>query len=195
MLEKCSRMLVSCKKCKEGVKGFQTHSLSWHLDKNSLTNANLKIHDFSSFFIIFYHLKFSIFAKMQKCLQSEFYIFQWIYVQNACKVVRWKALYIYFAFAHFASICEHPTSIYGHMYEIKENVIFHDIFAFIIQKCSCLLGECSEMLISCINAKYDAKAVQRTSLRINWTKSLWERRFRIQTNSNKIMFQNSIFGR
>ena len=147
---------------------------------------NVQIWKFMNFHVFSWILhvfvrKFSIFAKMQKCLQIEFYIFQWVFVENAWKIVRWKALDPYFAFLHIMSIYEHLASICEHICDTNKNAIFDDIFAFVIQKCSCLLGDCSGMLIKRKNAKYDARAIQRTSYRINWIKIRWERVFWIQT--------------
>ena len=120
MLADAREMLVDAnkmQKCKIWVKGFQTHNLSYILDANSLSYVNLKIHKISSLFHNFSR-KFAILQKCKKCSQIEFYIFQRIFIEIACKVVRLKALDPYFAFWHFVSIHEHLVSIYEHARKI-----------------------------------------------------------------------------
>ena len=104
-------------------------NLSCNLDKWILKYANLKIHDFSSFLHVFSKKMFN-FAKMQQMLAYWIVHIWMIFVQNACKVVRWIALDQYFAFLHFVSIYEHFTSIYEHMYDTNKSVIFLWHFRF-----------------------------------------------------------------
>ena len=76
MLTDAREVLVDAhkvQKCKIWVKGFQTHNLSYILDENSLSYANLKIHKISSFFIIFASFRQEIFDFLQKC-------------KNTCKI-------------------------------------------------------------------------------------------------------------
>ena len=179
MLARCSQMLTKCKNAKYGSRAFKRttyHTFWMRIRCHMQIWKFIKFHHFSSFLQVFVK-RFSILQKCKNCSRIELYIFRWVFVQNACKVVRWKALDPYFAFLHFVSIYEHLASIYEHMYDTKKNAFFHVIFASILQKCSCLLGECSGMLTKCKNAKYDARAIQRTSYRIDWTKTRWERVF------------------
>ena len=176
-------MLTKCKTAKYESRAFERtfyHEIWMRIRWRMQIWNFMNFHEFAWILHVFVW-KFSIFAKMQKFLHIELYISQWGFVQNTCKVVRWKALDPYFSLLHFVSIYEHLASIYGHMYDINKNAVFHDIFAFVVQKCSYLLGKCSGMLIKCKNAKSDARAIQRISYRINWTKTRWERMFRIQT--------------
>ena len=170
-------MLTKCRNAKCGSRAFKRtfcHEIWMKIRWRMKIWKFLNFHEFAWILHVFVR-KFSIFAKMQKCSHIDFYIFPWVLVQNACKVARWKSLDPDFTFLHFLSICEHPASIYGHIYDTKKNAIFHYIFALVIRKWSCLLGKCSWMLTRCKNAKYDARAIQRTSYQINWTKTRWER--------------------
>ena len=90
MLAEAREMLVDAhkvQKCKIWVKRFQTHNLSCKLHENSLRYANLKNHNFSWFLHVF-SKKIWILQKCKKCSQIEISIFQWIFVQIACKIVR-----------------------------------------------------------------------------------------------------------
>ena len=83
--------------------------------------------------------------KMQKCLHINLSIFIWVLFKMHAKVRVEKPLIhtLYFCTLR-ASVSISRASPGTYVILIK---IY--IFAFAIQKCSCLLGKCSEMLIRC----------------------------------------------
>ena len=181
MLADARKMLADAhkvQKCKVWIKGFQTHNFALNfaciLDKNSSKYVEFNLR---AFFAFLQNWKFCAKknAKMMK--------FHWFSNLNfSAKFHRNDMVNCAFESPWFIlcifALCEHLralASIYGHIYETNENAIYHEIFFFVIRKCSCLLRKCSKMLTKCKNVKYDTRAFQRISNRINWIKSRWER--------------------
>ena len=105
-------------------------------------------------------------------------ISRWLLVKNTSKLVRLKALGLYFAFLQLTSIHEQFSSIYDFMKIIPKI----SVFCALSQKSRYfntpqMLVKCSHMLVTCKFIKHTSRAFKRTTSEVFWTKTHWDIHF------------------